>query len=211
MRSRAELIRSLAEDLRPVRALAPGGLATLWLAGSWALVAGVGLASGPLRPGVGAQLASQPRFLLESLLGLLVGIASIRTVARLAVPSTPVLRAVVPPLLLLIAWAGAYASGLIGPSFEASMLGKRAHCEREILLLAAVPLGAGLWVARRGAPLARSWTGAGAGSAAAALPALFMQFACMYEPAHLVAFHLLPIVVLAGVGALLGPLALRRI
>ena len=91
------------------------------------------------------------------------------------------------------------------------MLGKRETCAREVLILAAPPLVVALWLVRRAAPLARVWTGALAGAAAAAVPGLIMQLACMYEPAHILTYHLAPIAVAAFLGALLGPLALRRL
>ena len=50
-----------------------------------------------------------------------------------------------------------------------------------------------------------------AGAAAGAIPGLIMQFACMYVPSHILAFHVGPIAVLALLGAVLGPLLLRRI
>ena len=46
--------------------------------------------------------------------------------------------------------------------------------------------------------------------AAGLLPALMMQIACMHEPGHILAFHLVPIGVLAAVAVALTLFATRR-
>jgi hypothetical protein len=91
------------------------------------------------------------------------------------------------------------------------MQGKREGCWMEVLLCGVPPLLLGLALLRRLAPLSRAWTGALLGAAAGALPGLLMQLACMYVPAHILSHHLAPIAVVAGTGALLGAVMLRRI
>lgn len=211
-RSRARLVGELVRDLRPVRrAPPPLSLALVWLAGSWLFAAGVGLATGPARPGLVVQLA-QPRFLLELLLGVAAGALAIHAAAALGIPSPrPAARRAAPVLLVFAAWVASVAYGFYEPASAASMAGKREQCWLQILLYAAPPLAAALWLVRRSAPIARAWTGSLAGAAAAALPAALMQLACMYEPAHVLKDHLAPILVAALLGALLGPLALRRL
>ncbi len=213
MRSRADLIHELVEDLRPVRpVLSPGRLATVWLAGSWFFVLAATLATGPMRPGFEAQLAEEPRFLGEVLLGLLAGAAAIHAAGRLGVPDpASLLRQAGLALLLLGAWGGAYVYGVLDSALEPSMLGKRESCFFETLLYAGPPLAAGLWLVRRAAPLGRVRTGALVGVAAAALPALLMQLACVYDPAHNLSHHLAPVAAMGALGALLGPVALRRL
>ncbi|MDJ0866989.1 MAG: NrsF family protein [Myxococcota bacterium] len=212
-RPRRALIDDLAADLAPVRS--PGrtaGRALGWLAGGWLFVVAAILASAPLRPGAGAQLLASPRFLGETLLGVVAGGLAIAAALRLGIPQPgPLARRVAPALALLAAWAGAYFYGLWDPALEPSMLGKREGCYLQVLLYGAPPLAAGLWLARRLAPLSRAWTGALLGAAAGALPGVFMQLACMYIPEHILTHHVAPVLGLAVVGALLGPLALRRI
>ena len=213
MRSRASLISSLAEDLQPVgRALSPMALALAWLLGSWNFVTALTVATGPMRPGFATQLAAEPRFLLESVLGLAVGVLAIRATAGLGIPSPrSALRQAAPALLLFVAWVGVYVYGLYDPALAPSMVGKREYCYLQTLIYAGPPLAAGLWLVRRAAPLARVWTGALAGAAAASLPALMMQLACMYDPAHILSHHIAPIAAAALAGGLLGPFAFRRI
>ncbi len=213
MRSRASLVRELADGLRPVRrTLSPRSLSLLWLIGAWVFVGAVTLATGAMRPGVLSQLAASPRFLVEIALGLLAGVAAIRAAAELGVPDVlPPWRRAAPALLLMAGWLSVYVYGLWNPALEPSMLGKREGCYLEVLGFAAPPLVAALWLIRRAAPLARVWTGAIAGAAAAAIPGLMMQLVCMYEPAHILSYHLAPIAFAALLGGLAGPAAFRRL
>jgi hypothetical protein len=67
-----------------------------------------------------------------------------------------------------------------------------------------------LYFARRLMPLWPRTTGAIAGAAAAAIPAAWMQFACMYVPSHILLEHIGPMFLFAALGALIGPTALTR-
>ena len=212
-RPREELIRELADDLAPKPRLAPPRAAALgWLAMSLAFVALVTLAGGPLRPGVARQLASEPGFCIDLLLGALAGAAACFALMKLRIPGVVSgMRSALPALGLLLAWA---AWQLIEHSSRAgppSMLGKRDGCMLEILLFSALPLAAALFVARRAAPLERAWTGLLAGLAAGALPALAMQLACLDDPLHALTRHLAPVLAVAAAGAPLGRLLLRRV
>lgn len=210
--ARDALLERLAGELRPTpHWLRPTRLAAAWFALSWAWVAGVGLAGGPLRPGWSQQLLGSPQFAAESLVGFALGAIAIAGVFRLAVPAPGPARRWLPAALLLAAWVGALLYGLASPALEPSMVGKREGCWLQALLYGAAPLLLGLVLVRRLAPLARSLTGALVGLAAGALPALFMQLACLYDPSHALTHHLAPIAPLALLGAALGWLVLRRI
>ena len=91
------------------------------------------------------------------------------------------------------------------------MLGKREHCYYETLLLSSVPFALGLVVARRRMPLERASVGLLVGVASAAVPALMMQWACMYDPAHILGHHLLPLAFVGAAGALAGWAVLARL
>lgn len=209
---RSRLIADLAADLQPVRAAGrTGQLSLLWLVVAAIVAAGLLLASGPLRPGALAQLAHSPQFLLESLVGILA-IASFAIAGfRLAIPSMrPVLAQLAIPLALLSVWVAFYLYGLHSPALEPSMIGKREACWLDTLVVGIPALIAALWAARRLWPLHGGWTGLALGLAAGAMPALIMQFACMYTAAHNLVFHLLPGLLLGPIGAIAGLLWLRR-
>ena len=90
------------------------------------------------------------------------------------------------------------------------MLGKRAHCLFEIFVLGALCWAVGCYGLRRLWPLQPAWTGALLGLAAGTIPALTMQFMCMYAPLHTLLFHILPALALGVVGAVVGRFALRK-
>jgi len=211
-RSRDELIRDLTQDLTPARRLAPARTAALaWLATSLLFVALATLATGPLRPGVLGQLAMEPSCALDVLLGLVASTLAILGLARLRIPG----RArgpsgSIPALTLLAAWVALQLFGLFVEPSPASTLGARALCWLQVLLFSLPPLAAALVLARRAAPLEPEWTGLLAGLAAGALPALAMQLACMHAPLHALVAHLAPVLFVAGLGAALGRLVLRR-
>jgi hypothetical protein len=210
--SRERLIEELVGGLAPVRRLPRGPwLAAGWLAFAALLAATATLLLGPLRPGAWADLASSPRFALEALAGLGTALAAAFAALALARPRAAAWRLVGPPLAALAAWVALVGYGLVDPSLAPSTLGKRPYCIVEALAYAALPLLLGLAVARRLAPLERAWCGALLALAAAALPALVMHFACTVEPAHVLRFHLAPVVALALLGAALGRLALPKL
>ena len=211
MSGHEQLIDSLVSDLAPSRPLP-----RLWLlALAWLLPAAIfvvvitGLL-GPLRPNAFSQLAGEPRFLLETLLGV-VAIAVAALVAFYsAVPGAINRRWQMAALWLIGLWLLNYVVGLAYPALEPSMLGKRDHCVFETFLYALPPLIVGLVVLqRRLYPLQPLRSAVLAGLVAGMLPALYMQIACMYTPLHILKFHIAPGLMVALVAPLLM-LALRR-
>jgi hypothetical protein len=211
--SRHDLIRELAGDLRPApRLVDPRRLALLWLVVSWVFVTAITWTMAPFRPGFADQLLSHPRFALETLFGLGAGAVAIALCFQLGIPgSGSVRRRVGIALGGLGIWALAYFYGLADPALEPSMAGKRPFCVHEVLAYGLPVTLLALAGLRRLAPLRRAGAGLIAGAAGGSIPGLLMQVACMYDPAHILSFHIAPIAVLASVGALLGPLVLRRI
>ena len=209
--AREQLISALSADLRPIgKPAGRGAIVALWLLGAALISSGILLFDGPFRPGFVRQLLSSPRFLVESLLGMAT-IASLGVAGlRLAIPDIrPLRRRVGWPLLLLAIWLALYAYGFHAPSLPPSMDGKRSQCLLESALVGVPALIWGLYLARRWWPVHGAWTGLLLGCAAGAMPALLMQLACMYTPAHIFLYHLLPGLALGAVGALAGALLLR--
>jgi len=213
MRGREELIEMLSSDLEPTRRFRPPHVIALgWLAGSWLFVVSATLLVAPMRPGAFSQLLGSPHFAAETLIGLCSGVATISAAVFLAFPSrTPWWRWVAWGGGVATLWFAAHVFALWFPALEPSILGERPYCVFEVFAYATPPLVAGLLLLRRRAAFRRAWAGAMVGAAGGALPALLMQLACMYEPQHILVFHLGPVVVLALIGAALGPIFLRRI
>lgn len=198
-----EIIAKLAAGLTPVRApWPPLRVAAFWWLGSWLFVIFVTLLTGPLRPGAFADVVVNARFAGESLMGFLAAALIAAWAFQDSIPGTRRSALLHAGIIAAVVWLIAYVAGLEYPALEPSMAGKRAGCFLQTLLLAGPPMAAGIWLAQRCYfPLAPLRTAALIGLAGAMLPALFMQFACMYDPAHILTHHILPIpgVVLAAV------------
>jgi hypothetical protein len=204
-------ISSLVESLEPVRRRGhTGALSARWLLAGWLAATAAVVALGPLRPGLLGQIASSPQFLLENLLGLACGAVLTIVGFQLCIPGPSRMIRVRWAFTLLGLWVGASAIALWSPALPPSMLGKRPGCALEILGLAAPLLAVALIAARGLAPLQPRWTGALLGAAAGAIPGLLMQLACMYEPTHILAYHLAPVGLLTLLGATVAPRVLAR-
>ncbi len=210
-KQREQLIAALAADLKPIRGAGRITTTTLsWLVAALLFSLAVLLLDGPMRADSTAQLLRSPRFLLETVVAGAAIIALGLVGMKLTVPAMRApLEAAIPALALLALWIGLLAYGLHAPALEPSMSGKRELCWFDTAVIGLPALAIGLYLARRRWPLHGGWTGLLLGLAAGAIPALLMQFACMYIPLHGLLFHLLPGLALGPLGALVGALLLR--
>lgn len=210
-RPRQELIAELARQAAPVRRRRPALLvATGWWLGAWAFAVLAVLAVGATRPGAFAQLATHPQFLLESLAGLVASLLLAWFAFADAVPGRSRPGLLVAGLVLAAAWVLAYVAGLEYPALEPGMLGKRSLCYLETLLYAAPPALAGIWLSRRYYVLMPLRNTVVLTLAAGMVPALFMQVACMYDPAHILSHHVLPIPLLVAAAAMVQWVVIAR-
>lgn len=194
-----DLIRSLQAELTEVKVpAAPGRVALLWLVLSVTYVLFLGVSIAPFRLGFDDQLL-ESRFLLEMLMGVGAAACFLRTALAESVPGIDVRWSRRVGWLLLLGWFSQFLIGLEWPTFEASMLGKREHCAWEAYLYSVPPLLVLVGLQRRRFVLEPVRAVFHAAIAAGLLPALMMQLACMYEPAHILKFHVLPVAILAGV------------
>jgi len=206
-----QLIEELSRDLPPVRP-SPNvnALAMLWLIASAVFVVMVTWLAGPVRTGAFGQLAAEPRFLLETLLGV-VAIGWLGLIAfRGAVPGALTRRFAVAGFVLLALWLAQYVVGLVNPALEPSDLGERHRCYLETAVYALAPILAGVILVRRLYPLRYLGTAMTLALAAGMIPALYMQIACMYEPSHILQFHILPGLSMVLVGAAVSMLWPRQ-
>ncbi len=209
---RAELIAGLAANAKAVpRAGRTGHLTLAWLVFAAATALTALLLHAPATIFRGPLLWQSGQFLLESVLGVAAIVTLGAAAFRAGIPAVPSRTALLLPLLPLAAWLGVHVVGLWHPTFEASMAGKRLHCWLEVLACGLPGLVLGCFAIRRRLwPLRGARTGAWLGFASGAIPALAMQFICIHEPQHILAFHLGPMLVLGVVGAVAGARVLRR-
>ena len=199
-----DFVEHLIEDLSPVRPAEPAvPTVALWTSLAWLMAGSFVLATGPLREGAIATLATSPRYAIELILAVLGSLTALLAGLELGVPGeSRIPRLVVPPLLLLGGWVAIVVYGLGDPVIETGLSGMRPYCDVQTTLFAVPALAIGFFALRRRALYMRTTTGALLGLAAASVPAAWMQFACLYDPHHALTHHLAPI----GLVGLLGGL-----
>lgn len=212
MSDNRELIAELSTGLEPVRPVRNvNARAGLWLLLSAVFVVVITHWFGPIRSTAPAQLVAEPRFLLETLLGLLAIATTTLVAFRATIPGalSPGLARLAAVLMVL--WLGNYLFGLLDPALEISMVGKRDHCFTETLVYALPPMLLALILTRRLYPLQPVYAAAAFSLAAGMLPALYMQIACMYAPLHILQMHIFPglLVMLLGTCCMLVCSAFR--
>jgi hypothetical protein len=104
---------------------------------------------GPARAGAFSQLATEPRFLMESLLGAAAILWTSLLAFRAAIPAALTRQFAVGSLVLMALWLAQYVIGLVSPALEPSMVGKRSHCYYETMMYSLPPIVVGLHVRTR--------------------------------------------------------------
>ncbi|HKK15292.1 MAG TPA: NrsF family protein [Gammaproteobacteria bacterium] len=213
-KNRNELIAELSRDLMPSRRTGMTiDIIIYWLVFNFTVAMLLIWYAGPFREGSIQQARANPQFLLESIVGLSAIILLAISAVRSGIPSNVTsLKRYTPALLLLLTWLGFYIFGLWSPALEPSMLGKREllPCYLETVIYGLPSLLMGLYLIGRLWPLHGSWSGLIIGLAAGATPALIMQFACMYIPAHIITHHLIPGLLLGVIGFFAGKYYLSK-
>jgi hypothetical protein len=204
--SQREFIEALAADLEPVRGARPWSHAMfIWCGFSWCLVGAVVLSIGPLREGILDELLASPRLALELAIGIMAGIAAIAAGLELGVPGSPAPpRLWSPPVLLFTAWVAVILFEWIYPIGLAPSTSMRGHCFLQTMLVSLPSATVALYLLHGRILFKAGRAGLLAGTAAAAIPALWMEFSCMTEPMHALQFHLSPILLIGVVTAFLA-------
>ncbi len=202
---RDSFINQLVEDLSSERRSLPGFASILlWLLLSTVLVTILLLLVSPLRPGVGEQLLTVPRFLMETLLGVAMIIAVGAVTLKTAVPAGHTPGLVGLALALTMLWLSSFVVGLYFPTMELGMSGKREHCIWETLIYGIPTMVAGFWLVKRGYVLNWPLAGLMVGLVGGLIPGQLMQLACMYEAHHILMTHIAPAFLVAVLGVFAG-------
>ncbi len=199
------LIQSLTDGLQPIKLRTAVWKPTiLWLGLSWCYVVWVALQLGPFREGALQAMLEVPQFALESAIGFMAGGAFAGVAVLESIPGAGKRWLLWSVLFIFTLWVGSYGFGLVSPALEPSMVGKRAHCVIEAYLYSVPPLILGYALLFYRYPLHSVRMGVFLGISAGAIPALLMQFACMYMPGHILTHHIGPIIPIAALGGGLG-------
>jgi hypothetical protein len=98
----------------------------------------------------------------------------------------------------------------VEPSLEPSMAGKRQTCAFEVLVLCVPPLMFLLYQLSKGYSKYDLPQFVLMGLAASSVPIAVMQVACMYDPVHILKFHLGPGLLVTGIATALGTFFIKR-
>jgi hypothetical protein len=208
----ADLIDELVGDLQAVKSY-PNSIRLLlvWLPLSFIGTAAVMLMYGPYRPAAISQLLEAPRFLLEVVLGVATVASGSYLAFELAIPELKRSKFLfLVPATLFVSWMALLAFSLFSPAIEPSMVGKREHCLYEVLVYGSALFFVATWLQKKGLVLDRTLSYLCTGLAAAAIPAILMHVACMYEPYHVLSLHIAPFIGVAVVGSLLSYVFSRK-
>lgn len=209
---------ALVEDLRPVvRPATLPRVLLVWLVSTSLFVVVSLLARAPLRPGAWTDVLALGGEGISFGLGLAAAIASMAVGLEWAVPGrSGRLKLWLPAVVLVTSWIGHAGLEVLAVYAQAAhtapvidMMGKRLYCEIEVLLQSLPCLLIAAYALKRRVvrlgPQAMFWIGLGA----AAVPALWMELACMSDPLHGLLHHLGPVLFVACASAAVG-FALRN-
>lgn len=209
-----QLIERLASEAKPVRRLLnPAERGALWTA-----LALVAVALGVSYFGVRDDLATawmQPGVVARAVLLVSTMWLSIVAAFRLSIPGgeTRALARWWPiaalGVLTAISAAEVIAAWAVG---EAGSPLRSWTCVRKVAFVGAVPAVVSIVLIARGVAIEPRWTALLGVLAAGAAGALTSELACpIPAPFHIFLWHILPVVVAAGIGALVGSLLLERL
>jgi hypothetical protein len=182
-----------------------------WLAGTALWLAAFAAHSG-LRPDLAQKLAEiyfRPELMVLAGLGITAAIAAL-CLSRPDSMQMPWIRFA--PLIFLAFWAVMAALGMkdAGSGFARALDDPHFDCIGCILALAVPPGIAMFLMVRAGAPVNSLWAGGMAAGSVAAFAYLGMRLVEQNDnPAHLLVWHALPVLVLCGVGMAAGKIFLR--
>jgi hypothetical protein len=206
-----DLLRSLVDEMGPVRRLRDGdGRALIW-AGFAAVFVGIGIWALGMRSDLSAKL-SDISFLMEGASVLAVFVLSARSAFQLSVPGMERSASTrTSPIVGLLGWfllvAIRHAPGTDAPVLESVTSLAGMSCVSRIASLALAPAVAIFAMLRKAAPGRRRWTGLFALLSASAVAALGTQLLCAKDdPEHILLWHFGPVLIAGLIGATLGAL-----
>ena len=206
-----DLIEALAMDAGPAPAVAP----RLWSAGGLGIVAAIPLMIVwlGLRPDLSDAMGTM-MFWTKAIYTVILSLAGFWCVEQLSRPVGSARRGVVLGVgvvtVLLVAGLWQFLSAAPADQMPILMGKSWTRCPRNVLVLALPILAATLWVVRGMAPTRLASAGAAAGLFAGGLAATVYGLHC---PEHTMAFvaawYSLGVGLVTGLGAVIGPWALR--
>jgi len=206
-----DLINQLTADLKPVRRLPAPIVRVLCVLAFTIVVLAAAIAL--LTHGPRADLMTmlgRVGYLSQNISFLVAGIFAGLAAFRLSVPDVKIR----PGTYALIFLATAiWLVHIIALSFEGGLDGvevAQRNCLTDLSLFMVVPLAATAFMLTRGAPIWRGWAGYAMVLSIGSFCAIGMRFLCPNDqPAHLLVWHFMPVMVFALIGIFLGKILLK--
>lgn len=204
MNSRNQLITSLVDDLSVKKYRIPVMvMALIWWFLSWVYVVIATSLLGEIRVIHDHEtVLHSHQFLLESLIGLVASLLIAVVAWYGSIPAALTKRLVFIAFAFVATWLSFYVVGFFEPALTPSMQGKREYCYLEAFIYSMPPIMVACYYLLRRYPINTAQTGFFIGLAGGIMPALFMQFSCMYEPAHIFTHHIIPAGIVSMIGAI---------
>lgn len=201
-----DFINELVADLEPRKVLLPAEKRLGIIVVSQFIIVTMGmLLIQSFRPGF-LESFKNLVFATEFILGTVAVITALYFALLYIVPGAAQKKTFwIGPIVFLIT-ASLIGLGLSHPHPDQMMLGKRPMCVLEVLIFGILPFIHMLYLVKKGflADSLRTFVAIGLGSAL--IPAILMHIACMYEPIHVLKYHLAPVIVFVVITT---PLAIK--
>ena len=208
----SDLINELVEELKPVRqSPSTKKLFAVWVVCNFVfLTLAIGF-SGSLREGWQSDLFLNFRFLLEFVIGIAVSTVSGYYLFQHAVPGNNSNSALIKwtPVILLVVFTIILTASVFLPAKLPGEVGHRYGCLWQMLGFSIPPLLVLLYHLGKSAPVNIVYVGFLAGLAASAPFATAMHLACMYDPRHILVFHIFPVIAFSLLTAILARFFIR--
>ncbi|MFQ5470763.1 MAG: NrsF family protein [Gammaproteobacteria bacterium] len=206
------LIENLVNELTPVKPQQlPMTRALIWYPIFFVVIASVAYLVQEYRTGFISQIAESPRFQIELVSAIAISCVGIYISFVQFVPGEKVHT--VSKLIFYISIT-LFLASIIWSFFDAtphaSDEGVRSFCETEVVVYGLITLYIFLFLNRKGLLNISSSKRMQFGLSIALIPALIMQVACMYDPAHALMFHFSPVLIVAFIGIRLSDIFVNR-
>ena len=151
-------------------------------------------------------------FIFESIALLFLGILASTSAFALSVPGHESRRTLILPLITLSGWAAITTYSFITSTQSAFFIGFGFACALDIILISLPTASILFFLIRKAAPLKREKIGFLVLLSGAAYGAFGVSLTCIDDsPVHILFWHLVPTLIIAGIGIFFGKKLLNKI
>lgn len=205
-----KLIKELTADLKEFSTVKSSiQVALIWTFSAFILVIGIALVISPFRSGVVSQLASSPRFALEVFFGILIVFLASWSVLAKSIPGEEAKPLIIKLIALVTAVSLLIIYSFANPALSVSMIGKRSSCLTEGLVYGMALSTSLLFLAKNRAPFSLTQIAILSSVASTSLTAVIMHLSCMYEPLHILIYHISPVLIISIFSIVIARVVIR--